>query len=442
MSVKLLFFMILITVFSSCNKKHIVDENRTVYIKKIKKGHYELVKNNKPFYIRGAAGKSYFKELSKIGGNTIRVYDTINLGKVLNNASEANLSVIVDLPIPRFHEEYNFYTNPISRDTLITNIKRTIKKYKDHPSLLMWMLGNEIEYPYGNIDKNFVKTFNELIETIRKIDPNHPISTTIDAVEKKRILSITRNSPGIDLISINIFGNIRNLDKELSKISLFWNGPFLISEWGIEGPWTDNLTLWKAPIEPASSLKAEQYAERYNKYVKNTNKRCLGNLIFYWGQKQERTHTWFSLFSEKGSKSQTIYEMEKIWTGKYSENLPPKLVNVLLDGKDDKKNTIFKPNEIKTAKVIHNNKSEDSIYIKWEIMPDSWANKRWDVEEKVNPIKDIIKETKGNSLQFLTPNEDGPYRLYVYLYDKHNNFSTVNAPFYVLSHNNEHQNRY
>jgi len=78
------FLMILLGSFTLRNhdvyKK--IDETRTVYIKKTEKG-FQLIRNGKPFYIRGAAGNSHFNELSRIGGNTIRIYDTLDLSNII-----------------------------------------------------------------------------------------------------------------------------------------------------------------------------------------------------------------------------------------------------------------------------------------------------------------------------------------------------------------------
>ena len=62
-----------------------IDETRTVFIKKTDQG-FQLYRNGSPFFIQGASGNSHLKELADIGGNTLRVYDTINITNILNEA--------------------------------------------------------------------------------------------------------------------------------------------------------------------------------------------------------------------------------------------------------------------------------------------------------------------------------------------------------------------
>ena len=68
----------------------------------------------------------------------------------------------------------------------------------------------------------------------------------------------------------------------------------MITEWGPTGWWETASTEWKAPIEQTSEEKRQVYEERYTQYI-SANPRCLGSFVFLWGQKEERTPTWFSL---------------------------------------------------------------------------------------------------------------------------------------------------
>src|SRR5690606_23129783 len=300
----ILLFIILSLLACSSPPSEFSDE-RTVYVAKTADG-FVLMRNARPFKIKGAAGSSHFIEsLAQAGANTIRVYDTTNLKTVLDKALAHNLAVAVDIPMANYQSTY--YESQTNRDSAYIRIKKLISTHKDHPALLFWMLGYELQFPsdyfLSHRQLGFIAFFNTLLNLIKAIDPNHPVSTSIASISKKRILSIHRRSPNLDFISINIFGQIHEMDSQIAKLSPIWDGPFLISEWGAEGPWINRKTLWNATIELTDDQKAQEIEKVYTQYLHAFPTRNLGDLVFYWGEKQETTHTWFSLLDTVGRQS-------------------------------------------------------------------------------------------------------------------------------------------
>jgi hypothetical protein len=420
--------------FECLHAKKNIDESRTVFVKKTEKG-YQLFRNGTPFYIRGASGDSHFKELAEIGGNTIRVFDTISLGQTLDNAYKNNLAVIVDIPLAKYSEKYNSYLNEENNQILKQRVKILIRKYNNHPALLMWNLGNEVNYPFALVKNGFIKTFNELIDIIHNEDPNHPISTALIATDNRKVIaSILMNSPNLDLLSFNIFGRIDHYNYYSGIINfLFGRMPYYISEWGSDGHWECENTAWRAPIEPTSAKKAEQIKNRY-KLAQRNDGASLGSLVFYWGQKQEITHTWFSIFDDQGRKSQTYYELQKVW-GYKTINIPsaPAIRYMLIGKKGARDNLVFKPNDIREAHVFFDGEPDSTLQFNWEIYEEGWnyygANAK---QKKPKQISSCFDYTNDSIVSFRVPAIEGPYRIFTYVYDKNGNFATTNTPFYVL----------
>jgi hypothetical protein len=428
--------LILIGFFTLRNlsDESIGDESRAVFIKHADKG-FRLFRNGNPFMIVGASGDAHLKELARINGNTIRLYDTLNLSSYLEEAQKYNLAVIVDIPIPSFYEyKPNKEADIISKQ----RITKLIRKFCNHPALLMWNLGNEMYYPFVFRKNSFIENYNELINIIHSEDPNHPVGTTIAGdFNWKEIASIYVHSPKVDIVSFNTFGDVKNLSYKLSKLFLFFGPrPYYISEWGSDGPWNGecDMTSWRSPIEPTSTKRAEQIRKRYE-FVSENNKNglCLGSLIFFWGQKQECTHTWFSLFKEDNSKSEVVHELENLWKGSNDNSGSIGLDYMLLNKEGALDNIVCAPGELKTAEIVFNKFKRDSTTIAWELYPDSWSRTGEDHEPKPLPIKDCFKSYEGNTVSFVAPTNEGPYRIFAYIYDKQGNFATTNTPFYVLS---------
>ncbi len=406
------------------------NESGTVYIKETLNG-YEIIRNGKPFKIKGAAAYSHFKELAEAGGNTIRVYDTINIAHILDEAHANNLAVIVDIPIPPFSKMYDSYADKENILVLKQRVKDLVKKYKDHPSLLMWNLGNELYHPFRLRKNSFMKTFNELIEIIKEEDPNHPVSTAA-TLGRKNLASLLFHSPKLDAIGINTFGTIKVYHPHINSISfLFGKKPYYISEFGPNGPWESKKTAWRMPIEQTSTKKAEQIETRYQIISGIDDSPLLGSLIFIWGSKFEGTHTWFSLLKED-YKAETIKVLENLWK---NSSAKPDLIGLdymLLDNKGAADNIVFAPNELKNAELIFADTETDSLKIAWEIYSGLLNIAEGEIKSISDKSIDSFVDFENHKATFITPSVEGPYRIFAYVYDEDGYFATTNTPFYVL----------
>jgi len=417
----------------ACKKQDTSEKiSRAVYIEQTETG-YRLIRKGKPFYIKGGAAHSqYLEELKKAGANTARIYDTINLKETLDKAEKLGLAVVVDIPLPKFDRDPEFYENQALFMLMKARVAQVVRKHKDHPALLYWNLGNEIYYPYFYNLTDFYNNFNILIDNIHKIDPNHPISTSTIGANKLRVLSIHRKSPKLDFISFNSFGTLSSFSKRLLPISLIWTGPYVITEWGVNGAWEAQLTKWDAPIEENSTKKAEQIKQRYHDYIEpmKTNN-SFGSFVFYWGKKDEVTPTWYSLFGDNKKKTQAVFEMSKIWNNNNLAYRGPELDYILLNERGAGESIILSPKTEALAEVILPESKMKNLEYHWEIRKESW----YKIHESIL-AENLHFQKKGNKVIFNTPENEGPFRLFLYITDESDYFATANIPFYVLKPNN------
>lgn len=402
-----------------------------VYIKK-SEGTYKLYKDGKPYVIKGAAGYTHLGTLKDIGGNTIRIWDTTRLAMILDSAKANNIAVIAGLPIA--NSDYMLlYNDPIKVARQLNAFKSIVNRFKSHPALLMWCIGNELDFPYKLSYNPFYRAFNELTDMIHKDDPDHPVTTTVLNFNKKYIFNI-RFRCNIDVISFNIFSRIVSFKQDLKTASLFWEGPYMFAEWGIDGPWNGTeQTAWGAYIEDTSTKKAEFYLNRYEKYMPVEDTRLLGAFIFYWGHKQEGTATWFSLFDEKGAKTEAVDVIGYLWTGKREINLYPQINYLLLNKKGARDNIMLNLGEMSAAEVLMlDNKQVRSV--KWEILKEDWYKKsNIHSTKRMEPLEGLIKDEQLLNVKFIAPKKEGPYRIFATVYGYDGHFSTCNTPFYVVA---------
>ena len=127
-------FILLFTLYpwGELNKNY--NEAGRVHLKK-EKDSFQLYRNGKPFYIKGASGISHFEELANTGGNTIRVYDTLNLSEVLDKAEKNGLAVIVDIPLPKYDEQFPAYNDKKKNDELKVKVKKFGSKISGSSSI-------------------------------------------------------------------------------------------------------------------------------------------------------------------------------------------------------------------------------------------------------------------------------------------------------------------
>ncbi|MFL5754272.1 MAG: glycoside hydrolase family 2 TIM barrel-domain containing protein [Bacteroidia bacterium] len=404
------------------------DKANVAVVKVIKdKQGFKLYRNNEPYFIKGAGGYAYYDKLNSYGGNSVRLWTTEGAEKYLDEAQRLGLSVTLglDMALERHGFDYNNKKNVAEQ---LERLKKEVLRLKDHPALLMWGVGNEVDQFAKNY--NVWNAVNDLAGYIHKVDPAHPTTTMLAGVPKKHIAEIVKRCPNLDVLSINAFRELPYIKNKIAEAG--WTGPYLIGEWGASGYWETEKTPWGAFLEETSTEKAEVCKMRYEQAVGNENDKCIGSYVFYWGYKQARTHTLLSLFLESGEEIGVIDVLQKLWTGKTPSNSAPLIKPVGIDDKMTSAGAYLSPGSLHAAYTDAEDPDKDPLLYKWEIFHESQEKKEGgDKENKPGAVSDLILDGSGKQLSFKAPATEGAYRLFVYVFDGRNHVATANAPFYV-----------
>jgi hypothetical protein len=392
-------------------------------------GRYLLYVDGEPFFVKGAGCEfGNIELLGKHGANSFRTWRTENGRQdaldVLDRAQKSGLLVLMGLEVGR--ERHGFsYDDTVWVKKQFDYLKGEVERLKDHPALLGWAIGNELNL--RTTDWKIYNAVNDLSKMAHMIDPNHVTTTTVAGIGKKEADEIRKRCPDIDFLSIQMYGDIVNLQKHISEAG--WDGPYMITEWGATGHWEVPLTPWGAPIEQTSQEKAKAFMRRYEKAILADTENCLGSYVFLWGQKQERTPTWYGMFLESGEETETVDAMHFIWNGKWPENRCPVLDSLTLNGKTAYDSIVINKNEKLNVWVNAHDFEGDTLSYKWEIMQEADnLSDGGDLEERPQTL---IK-TGGNMREVLdSPKKPGAYRIFVYVLDGHNHAATANIPFLV-----------
>jgi hypothetical protein len=421
---KITLFILFSIVINTVHSQNIYAPVKTTVA--VKDTGFILLRAGKPYFIKGAGGTNYSDRLAKYGGNSIRTWNTNNGEVVLNRADSLGLTVTMGLNVARERHGFN-YDDTAAVKQQLENLRQEVHKYKNYPALLIWGIGNELNLEYKN--PKVWDAVNDIAKMIHREDPNHPVTTMLAGVNKREIDYIRTRCTNLDLLSVQVYGGLAKVPQVLRDAG--WEGPYMVTEWGPTGHWESMQTPWKAAIEETSSQKAAVYKSRYEASIKHDN-HCVGSYVFLWGQKQERTPTWYGLFTEQGEESEVVDVMQYLWTGSWPQNRAPHIDSILLDNKKAGDFIYLQPDKEYTITLYANDPNQDKMTARWELLPESTDLKNGgDRESRPEAIQASIVTKNLNEAVLKTPKMEGPYRLFLYISDGFNKVATGNIPFYV-----------
>jgi hypothetical protein len=414
----LIFSAIIIPVFGQKNIVKITNANNS----------WSLILNGNPFFVKGVVGDTYLDKVQGYGGNSIR---TGSRKENLDKARQLGLYVLVNLPAGA--ERYGFsYDDTAAVRKQTDKIISIVNNTKDHPSVLMWAVGNELDFvpPNNPFNPKVWDAVNLAAKEIKKTDPDHPVMTVIGTSRMYKIADIVKRCPDLDLLGINSYGDIYTIGDTLAKYG--WTKPYVIAEWGPDGYWEVKKTSWKAPYEQTGREKYDCYESKYLRAMSERNRRCLGSYVFYWsGFKQETTHTWFCMFDSTGLESPQVGLMHRMWTGMMKENEAPIVDSMNIDKFVRYQDIIIAPGSNHSSSVRASDADNDKLMYKWEIKPEAnYASYAGQGEVAPKPVPGLVSGD-SSEVNFKAPAEPGAYRLFVYAFDNKGHFSTANLPFLV-----------
>lgn len=384
---------------------------------------WQLLRNGQPYYIKGVGGTTRMDQLAAAGGNTFRTWGTENVGQHLDEAQKLGLMVTVGHWLG--HKHHLNWDDPVKVKEQFERVKADVLKYKDHPAVLFWGLGNEMEV--ADNDREVVwRAVEELARMCKQLDPNHPTMTVVAEIGGDKIANIKKWAPSIDILGVNSYGGLASLPKRLKEAG--WDKPYVVTEFGPLGPWERPKTSWGAALEPTSTEKAALYRSNYENSIKSQSGWCLGSFAFLWGDKQEETPTWFGMFLPSGERTEAVDVMTRFWSGKSPANQAPKIAEFLLSAAQQE----VQAGSTISAEIKVSDPDGDRLAIKWEVRREA-TNKRFAGEGEVRPgvIKGLLEDVTSNSVRFAVPKDPGAYRVYVYVRDGKGNAATANMPFAV-----------
>ncbi|NNF40528.1 MAG: hypothetical protein HKN64_04050, partial [Woeseiaceae bacterium] len=403
-----------------------VGKGSRVEVQESPQGRFRLLHNGEPYQVRGAGtgsgvalGGGNLELLAASGGNSIRTWGLRQLeqlvdGKpLLDRAHELGITVAAGFWVRHVRHGFD-YSDATQVEAQREELRTAVLKYKDHPALLLWSLGNEMEAFEPNVEGRVIwQELNHLAGIIKALDPHHPVMTVIAGVKPATLQDIQDYYPNIDILGVNSYGGAPLVGRNL--VAQGWNRPYLLTEFGVTGTWEARLTPWGAPIEADPSSKA---AETYTAYTMDRDDnvgRSLGSYVFFWGHKQEATATWFGMFLPTGEKLPRVDAMAYAWTGEWPENRAPKLNSLDSPVAFNK----VRPGAASYAEVDCADREGDPLRYLWDIRAESSDRRVGGDPEAAPPsFPEAIQKGQGTPrIEFTAPRRAGAYRVFVTAFD-------------------------
>ncbi|MDI4665444.1 glycosyl hydrolase [Xanthobacter autotrophicus] len=382
----------------------------------------DIIVDGKPFIPNGTSAETRLGELKALGANTIRTYGQ-EPGEILDAAQRAGLKVIVGLWLG--HPRLGFdYANRAAVAQQLETLRHMVERYRTHPALLMWGIGNEVEVDLTPEDAMAVwPAIEEAAKLAKTLDGQHPTLVALAEVGQDKAALIRRHAPSIDVIGINGYG-----DGLLTAVKRAraqgWTGPLILTEMGAQGHWDAPGTPWGAKLEPTSTAKAD----RVRRYLLTAKQAGVGAMPFLWGQKQEVTPTWYSLLLPTGEWTETVEAMAESWGGTPpgGANRAPRILALTFAGP-----VRFTADSGTQVRLTATDPDGDPLRMDWAIMAETTVRSVGGDPEPVPPsfpagIHD--PSPVGVRIAGLPP---GRYRVFVTVRDGRGAAATGNLPFEV-----------
>ena len=393
---------------------------------------FQLMVNGKAFFIRGAGGTHRLSDLHELGGNSIRTWGIESLAEqvdgkpLLDRAQDLGIMVTAGIWVQQQRKGFD-YDDAAAVGKQRDAVRAAVKAYKDHPALLIWGLGNEMEGPTSDgSDLRVWKELNILAGIIKEEDPNHPVMTVIAGYGGVKIKNLIAYCPNIDILGVNAYGAAAGAGGAV--VQQGWTKPFILTEFGPTGQWEVPKTSWGAPIEATANQKAASYYATQQMVMGDSKNICLGSYAFLWGDKQEATSTWYGMFLKSGERLPQADAMSFAWTGNWPANRCPKLKAITTSVTEK----AVAPGTASQASVEAVDPGGNPLQYEWSVVEENTTvGVGGDAEAVPRSHPECMTGPSDKTLAFTTPSTPGAYRLFLTIRNGKGGATTANVPFLV-----------
>ncbi len=371
---------------------------------------------------RGAAfegDRASLALLAEAGAKVVRTYRASDAW-VLDEAQQLGMKVVMGLWLE--HPRHGFdYADAAALRAQEETVLETVVRYRDHPALLAWGVGNEIETGVAD-PLPLWREVDRLAGLIEQLDPNHPTLMVVADTGMDAFRTLAGCCPNVDLLGINVYaGAVFDLPQRLREAGI--TKPAVVAELGPLGQWQAGRKPWGAPVELTSTEKARFFTEALA-FLKE-QPQIRGAFPFLWGAKQEQTATWHGLLLADGSQTAMTDALAAAWGRPVAKPAP--VIRGIGIGADE-----FAPGVEMSAGIDAVSHDGSALTTEWTVRAEATDLRKGGDAERPPPRIDVrMLHADAATVRFIAPTTPGAYRLFITVRDQNGKAATANLPFRV-----------
>ena len=218
-----------------------------------------------------------FALLRAMGCNTIRIYKPPTQIEAMDTAYLNGIYVIMSYPISWSAN----VSDPATRDNIKNGFLDMVNTWKDHPAVLMWNLGNEMN-AHVSSPSDWYSLVNECAQDAHNVDTNHPVTAACQDVAggiEGQIASFDSSVPDMDIWSVQLYrGN--SFGGLFASFASRSSKPLLLTEFGCDAY---NGTTGTEDQDAQSAYLDSQWTQiKNNLSSTDANNVSIGGCVFEW----------------------------------------------------------------------------------------------------------------------------------------------------------------
>ncbi|MCU0474414.1 MAG: hypothetical protein MUC93_13805 [Bacteroidales bacterium] len=234
-----------------------------------------IYRNGFPFFVKGQFGIKDLDRLIDNTGNSIRIRTDYSFD--LNYAEKKGISVTLEIDTTNMVNALN-NSEEIKLQSAVSEILDLVKKYKDHPAILFWAVGEEMELKINENQRiNYWEQLNTVFKEIKETDPYHPVMTILNVSNMDIITELAKHVPQLDVIGLNApdFLAFRKIPEKMAELNC--KEPYVVTEYMRHS----DCDILNAPFKEPIWIEGEpgNVEERAYRDVILNQPQCLGLFV-------------------------------------------------------------------------------------------------------------------------------------------------------------------